>query len=201
MQTIKPMTVSLSILAALSGCAAPPMGPQVQVLPSSNKPFEAFQQDQAICKQFAHDQVSGQADSANEKAVGTAIVGGLLGAGLGAAVGGGHGAGVGAAGGGLLGTAIGASGSQREQISIQQQYDNAYTQCMYAKGNQIAAPPVRTVVQPMVIYQPPPVVYAQPQVIYSQPPVMYAPPPNVVYTTPPAVPPGAPPPPPAPPAP
>jgi hypothetical protein len=174
----------LSTILLLEGCAATPMGPTVQVMPAPNKPFDVFANEQAGCKQYASQQVSGQADEANEKAVGTALLTTALGAGLGAAVGGGRGAGVGAATGGVVGGAIGASGSQHTQGSIQQQYNNAYAQCMYAKGNQVVQPPV-TVVHPAVIYAaPPPVVYAPP------PPVVYGPPPGTVYAAPPPPPQG-----------
>jgi len=69
-----------------------------------------------------------------------------LGAGLGAAIGGGQGAAVGAGTGALAGTAIGAGSTQQAQMSLQQRYDIAYTQCMYSRGNQVpgyqtAAPP------------------------------------------------------------
>jgi uncharacterized protein YcfJ len=122
---------------ALGGCASPPQGPSVGVMPAPNKPFDQFQADQETCKQYAQGQVSGQAQSANNQAVGTAVIGTILGAGLGAAVGGGQGAAVGAASGAVAGTAIGASNSQGAQGSLQQQYDNAYMQCMYSKGNQV----------------------------------------------------------------
>jgi len=193
MPKMKAVALTMSVLLAVTGCAGTPMGPRVQVLPAANKSFEVFQQDQAVCKQYATDQVSGQADSANEKAVGTALVGGVLGAGLGAVIGGGRGAAVGAASGGVLGSAVGAGNSQHQQGGIQQQYDNAYVQCMSAKGNQVPAPPVRTVIQPMVVYPaPPPVVYAPaPTVIYTAPPpVGYAPPPGAVGAPPPPPPPG-----------
>ena len=186
MRYSRTVALSVSVLAILSGCATPPMGPRVQILPTPNKPFEVFQQEQQTCKQYADAQVGGQADAANEKAVGTALLGGALGAGLGAAVGGGHGAGVGAATGGVFGSAVGAGNSQREQIGIQQQYDNAYTHCMYAKGNQVVPPAVRTIVQPVVVYPAPPVVYAPPPgYVVAPPPVVYAPPPGTPNTAPP----------------
>jgi len=128
-------TVSCSFL--LASCATQPMGPTVQVMPGSNKPFQVFAKEQEECKQYASSQVQGQADAANQKAIGATLLGAGLGAGLGAAVGGGQGAGVGAAGGGIVGTAVGAGHSNNAQQGIQQQYDNAYTQCMYAKGNQV----------------------------------------------------------------
>lgn len=60
MQRIKTTTIaSIAALVALAGCAAPPMGPTVAVMPGPNKPFEAFQTDQAVCKQFAEQQVGG----------------------------------------------------------------------------------------------------------------------------------------------
>jgi uncharacterized protein YcfJ len=194
---MKTVAVALSALVMLEGCAATPMGPHVQVMPAANKPFDVFQQEQAYCKQYANNEVSGQADAANEKAVGTALLGGALGAGLGAVVGGGRGAAVGAAAGGTMGTAVGASNSQHGNLPIQQQYDNAYSQCMYAKGNQVIAPPVRTVVQPVYVSPPPAVIYTAPPA-----PVYVAPPPPAPYAppqgqyAPPPPPPGSPPPPP-----
>ena len=68
----------------------------------------------------------------------------LLGAGLGAALGAaagnaGLGAAVGAGGGLLTGTALGARAGQTASYQVQNRYDNAYEQCMYAKGNQVPA--------------------------------------------------------------
>jgi hypothetical protein len=133
---IKPLII-LSSLIILQSCASPPMGPTVQVLPSPTKPFSVFQQDQVDCKAYAQSQVAGQAEAANQKAVGTAVVGTALGAALGAAVGNHQGAGVGAGVGALAGTGVAANGTQAAQQSIQDQYNNAYLQCMYSKGNQV----------------------------------------------------------------
>lgn len=192
MRPTKSVVVTMSTLIALSGCSSTPLGPKVQVLPAANKPFEVFRMEQAECKQYATDQVGDQAENANTRAIGAALIGGALGAGLGAAVGGGRGAAIGAAGGGVVGSAVGASNSQHTQGSIQQQYDNAYTQCMYAKGNQVAQP-VHTVVQPVVVYpQQPTVVYTPPPTVYYAVPPTYAPQPQVQQPQ------AAPPPPPAP---
>jgi uncharacterized protein YcfJ len=137
-----PRTGLIVSLGMLSGCAATPMGPTVQVMPDPNKPFQVFQQDQESCKQYAQSQVQGQADVANRNAVGGALLATGLGAALGAAVGGGNGAGIGAASGAAVGAGGGTAYSQGAQGSIQQQYDNAYMQCMYSKGNQVpGAPP------------------------------------------------------------
>jgi hypothetical protein len=134
----------------LSGCAQTPLGPTVQVMPGPGKSFEAFTYDQAACKQYATDSVAGQAQNANTRAVGAAALTTVLGAGLGAAIGGGHGAGIGAASGALGGTAIGAGMSSGDQGGIQLQYDNAFAQCMYSKGNMVPG------YGPMMVNTPPP---------------------------------------------
>jgi Putative peptidoglycan binding domain len=134
----------------LSGCAQTPMGPTVQVMPGPGKSFDAFQYDQASCKGFAEQSVAGQAQNANTRGVGAAALTTVLGAGLGAAIGGGHGAGIGAASGALGGAGIGAMSSSGVQISIQDQYNNAFAQCMYAKGEMVPG------YGPMMVQTPPP---------------------------------------------
>src|SRR3954468_8269912 len=88
-----------ALAVLLAGCAAPPRGPRVGVMPGANKPFEVFAQEKSMCEQYADSQVRGDAESANNRALGGAVLGTLLGAGLGAAIGGGRGAAIGAAGG------------------------------------------------------------------------------------------------------
>jgi len=121
----------------LAACAQTPMGPTVQVMPGPGKSFDAFQYDQYGCKQFAEQSVAGQAQNANLRGLAVGVVGTALGAGLGGAIGGGRGAGIGAAGGAIGGGALGAGSSANAQVGIQQQYNNAYAQCMYAKGNAV----------------------------------------------------------------
>ena len=121
----------------LSACAQTPMGPTVMVMPGPGKPFDVFQGDQLLCKQFAEQSVAGQAENANMRAVGGAVLTTALGAGLGAAIGGGRGAGIGAASGALGGAGIGAVGSDNANMSIQQRYNIAFAQCMYSRGNQV----------------------------------------------------------------
>lgn len=137
-----PRTAGAAALAAvaLAGCVPTHMGPTVMVVPAPGKPFETFAQEQDLCRGYADVQVSPSRDEANNSAVGAAVLGTALGAGLGAAIGGG-GAAIGAAGGALGGTAIGATNSAYGGWGIQQQYDMAYGQCMYAKGNQVAGFP------------------------------------------------------------
>jgi len=129
-------------LALVAGCAATPLGPTVQVMPGPGKSFDVFQADNASCKAFATEQVKGQADAANQRAVGAAALTTVLGAGLGAATGAafgdaGAGAAIGAAAGATGGAAYGAGNTANDQYGIQVQYDNAFSQCMYAKGEQV----------------------------------------------------------------
>jgi hypothetical protein len=152
--------------ALLAGCAATPMGPTVQVMPGPGKTFDVFQVDNASCKTFAADQVKGQADAANQRAFGTALLTTALGAGVGAAGGSLAGdAGGGAALGGALGAgsgaAIGAANNSGDQMNIQAQYDNAFSQCMYAKGEQVPGyEPVRVASPAPVVAVPDPLVRA-----------------------------------------
>src|ERR1700709_1043465 len=137
MRSLRLSAAVLAPVLLLSACASEPMGPTVGVMPAPGKPFDVFQSDQAICKQFASNEVTGGAQQANNRQVGTAVVGTLLGAGLGAAIGGGRGAAIGAGAGALGGTAVGAGPSQQAQQSLQQRYDLSYAQCMYSRGNQV----------------------------------------------------------------
>ncbi len=164
--------VALSGAMLLQGCVQTPMGPTVQILPAPGKPFEAFQQDQYVCTQYAGQTVQGQAQQANNQAIGGAVLGTVLGAGLGAAVGGRHagrGAAIGAASGAVVGTGIGAGSSANAQGGIQAQYDNAYVQCMVSKGNRLPAPP------PVVVAPPPVLVAPQPYYVQPAPAPYYRP--------------------------
>ncbi len=167
MRTQAIAATGLAGLLLLPGCAQTPLGPTVAVMPNPRKSFDEFQADQAVCKNYAASQVAGQAERANTLGVGTAVLGTALGAGLGAAIGGGQGAAIGAASGALGGTALGAGASGTTQYSIQQQYDNAYAQCQYAKGNQVERPP------PVVVTPPPVVAYPAPGYYYQPPPPVY----------------------------
>ena len=131
---------AVAVLAAailLTACVAPPLGPTIPASPGANKSFDAFAADQAFCQQYAASQTAPAAYAANNQAVGGAILTTALGAALGGAIGGGYGAGIGAASGAALGTVAGASGSGYAQMSLQQQYDVMYAQCMSAHGNSV----------------------------------------------------------------
>lgn len=132
--TLPTACAGIVLTLGLSACVPAKMGPTVQVMPGTGKSFEAFQADQSVCEAYANDQVAGARKQANQEAVGTALVGTALGAGLGAAAGN---AGVGAAAGAAAGTGIAAGNAQSATLTIQQQYDNAYSQCMFSKGHQV----------------------------------------------------------------
>jgi hypothetical protein len=121
----------------LAACVQPPVVPMIPAAPGPNKSFDAFGADQAVCQQYASAQTAPAVAAANNQAVGGAILSTALGAGLGAAFGGGHGAAIGAASGAAFGTVVGASGSSFAQMSVQQQFDILYGQCMAAHGNSV----------------------------------------------------------------
>lgn len=164
----------------LAGCATMPTGPSVLVLPGDNKNFDQFRIDDSICRQYAYEQAGGAQQASQESSVTSAVVGTGLGAAAGAAIGSasgnfGSGAAIGAGIGLLLGSAYGTDAASRAYSAAQRRYDNAYMQCMYAKGNQIpgtrrstrqtdAAPSGQT------SYPPPAANYPPPPPDYSAPP-------------------------------
>lgn len=140
-------SVVLGVVALfIAGCATIPTGPSVLVLPGTGKGFDQFQADDAACRQWALQQTGTTTKQAStESAVTGAAVGTAVGAGLGAAIGAaagspGTGAAVGAGAGLLGGTVVGASNAEAARTSVQQRYDIAYIQCMYAKGNKVPVP-------------------------------------------------------------
>jgi hypothetical protein len=140
----------LLALLVIGGCATIPTGPSVMVLPPPEKPFEVFQAEDAVCKQWAAQQIGlSPQETVNQNTVTGAVAGTVIGAGLGAAIGStsgdmGAGAAIGAASGLLLGTAAGADSARFYGWEAQRRYDIAYMQCMYAKGNQIPGVVTRT---------------------------------------------------------
>ncbi len=144
MKRIDPRAVAaLALVTTLAACVVPPPGPTIPVAPGPGKSFDAFAADQNFCAQYASSQTAGAAAAANNQAVGTALFTTALGAAIGGAVGGGRGAGIGAASGAGLGTVVGANNSAYAQMSLQQQFDTIYGECMMAHGNQVPgfAPP------------------------------------------------------------
>ncbi len=143
MTTIHPRLTMLALLAVVGGCAVTPTGPSVMTLPGSGMTLEQFRNDDIICRQYALDQIGGRTagQASQQSAVTSAAVGTVVGALAGAAIGGdGRGAAVGAGSGLLLGSAMGTDSSRASSTGTQRQYDNAYIQCMYAKGHRVPVP-------------------------------------------------------------
>jgi hypothetical protein len=132
-------TLSLVLAASLTACVSAPTGPTVAVMPREGKPFDLFQQEDLYCRNFAANSVRDTSDAALKEGATSAAIGAALGAVAGAVIQGGNHANVGTgAGVGLLGgAAMGAMNSSGKQNQAQAQYNIAYQQCMYSKGNQV----------------------------------------------------------------
>jgi len=145
-----PKILCFIVLLTLAGCATVPTGPSVLVLPAPGKPFEVFQVDDITCRQWAERQIGiSPQEAMSQSTASGAVVGTMVGAGIGAALGAaagntGAGAAIGAGSGLLVGTSSGASAGQYYGYEAQRRYDNAYLQCMFAKGNQIPGAGQRT---------------------------------------------------------
>jgi hypothetical protein len=157
--------LGLVCLIGLTACVSAPQGPHVAVMPTPGKPLDLFAAEDQYCRGYAQQSLG--PDTRSETAVGTAVVGTLLGAAVGSALSGRHynNTGAGAATGLMMGTMIGAGNSAQEGRSAQQRYDIAYEQCMVSKNNQPSqryhrsSPPAVVVVPqtaPAPYYPPPP---------------------------------------------
>jgi len=157
-----PLMAMLVLGCFLSGCATIPPGPSVLVMPGGGKSFETFQADDATCRSWAQNQAGWQAnETVNQNLAGGAIAAGALGAAAGALIGAasgnaGPGAAIGAGAGLLAGSAMALNPAYGAGWEVQRRYDNAYQQCMYAKGNQIPAALQRPVRQSRYLPPPPP---------------------------------------------
>jgi hypothetical protein len=186
--------LAVAALLALSGCVTVPSGPNVMVLPGTQKPFDVFRAEDIDCRNYAMTSIGGQEGQqvAANSAVSSAAVGTLLGAAVGAAIGApagqaGQGAAIGAGTGLLFGSAAGSNAYAMSSYEMQRRYDNAYVQCMYAKGNQV---PVAAQPRPYG----PPTAYAPPPQAYPPPPQQYPSPAPQAYPSTPSSYPSAPPP-------
>jgi hypothetical protein len=141
MRTYNRIIVIAFTMLVVGGCATIPTGPSVMVLPPPGKPFDLFQAEDGMCRQWARQQIGlTPQQTANQNTAAGAAVGTAIGAGLGAAIGAasgqaGAGAVIGAASGLLIGTSSGASSGEAYGWEAQRRYDIAYQQCMYANGN------------------------------------------------------------------
>ena len=131
--------LTLPIILLLTACATVPNGPSAMALPGSGKNFDQFRYDDSSCRQFAHEQIGGTTanQASSDSFAKSAVVGTALGAAIGAAVDGGRGAGAGAATGLFIGSLIGVDEGNASSYRTQRHYDNAYIQCMYAKGHRV----------------------------------------------------------------
>jgi outer membrane lipoprotein SlyB len=128
-------------------------------MPGKGKSYEAFQRDDQYCQSSAQQAIGYQSpgEAANQAALGSAAVGTALGALAGAAIGSvaghvGTGAALGAGTGLVAGSAVGTGNARAAGGSLQVRYDTVYAQCMTAKGNRVAGPPVA---EPVYGYPPP----------------------------------------------
>lgn len=130
---------SVGAALLLGACTTlPPSGPSVMVLPGTGKTFDQFRFDDNDCRLYSGQQTGATPEAAAvDSGARSAVIGTLLGAAAGAAINGSRGASVGAGTGLLLGGSAGASSANASAYGIQQRYDVAYTQCMYAKGHRV----------------------------------------------------------------
>jgi len=169
---MKTLALVISSALVISGCTTIPDGPSRMALPGTGKSFDQFRYDDSTCQQYSLEQSGISASKAgNDSMAKSAVVGTAAGAVLGAVVRGRDGAAIGAGTGLLVGAAAGSDAAAQSSYTVQQRYDNAYTQCMYAKGHRVpvsgnlittqarpavAAPPVNTPPPPSRVYYPPP---------------------------------------------
>ena len=108
-------------------------------MPREWKPFEVFKKDYQECREFAQNSVQDGNAAALKAGAISAATGAAIGAAAGAMYQGGSGpnVGTGAAIGMVGGAAVGAMGASNKETQAQTQYNTAYQQCMYAKGNQV----------------------------------------------------------------
>jgi hypothetical protein len=135
-----------STFVSLTACVSAPTGPTIAIMPREGKPFEVFQQEDQQCRGFAANSIKDSGNAALKDAATSAAVAAALGAAAGAVIGGGSSANVGTGAGiGLLGGAgIGAMNASGKENQAQTQYNIAYQQCMYSKGNQVPSYPARS---------------------------------------------------------
>jgi hypothetical protein len=160
-------TTNIAVLAlcgSLAACATYPTGPSMMALPGNGVSFDQFRADDYQCQSYAQQSIGLQSpqqsasnSGVNSAAVGTAVgaaAGALLGAASGNA---GAGAAIGAGSGLILGSAAGTDAYASSGYMAQQRYDDAYIQCMYAKGHQVPVPAsVANYQQPAPSYIAPP---------------------------------------------
>jgi hypothetical protein len=85
---LKKWVMLILVLGVVSACATVPTGPSVMVMPGAGKPFDQFQLDDMVCRQYAQQQIGmAPEQAATESAVNTAVLGTAIGAAVGAGAG------------------------------------------------------------------------------------------------------------------
>ena len=133
---------SLAGALLLSGCVVLPTAPMVTVLPGQTKGFDQFRIDEGYCRGYAQSIVAGPTQAASNTAAANAAASTAFGAATGAIIGSasgsaGPGAAIGAGAGLLFGSLASANALGYSSYQLQRQYDGAYIQCMYARGNRV----------------------------------------------------------------
>jgi hypothetical protein len=139
MKLVRVALLAAAVVAA-AGCTTIPTGPSQMALPGTGKGFDQFRGDDGSCRQYAYETIGGQTatNAQVDSGVKSTVAGAAIGALIGAAVAGGHGAAVGAGVGGGAGALAGVGAADASGYESQRRYDNAYTQCMYARGHRVA---------------------------------------------------------------
>jgi hypothetical protein len=130
----------VAALLLLAGCVTVPTGPSLPAMPGSRTAWDQFQADDFSCRAFAANRSGIPAEAAASAGVGSAVAGTAIGAAIGGLLGGSEGAAVGAGMGLFTGSVVGAGNAQIAGSVVQQRYDGAYYQCMYAAGHRVPAP-------------------------------------------------------------
>lgn len=153
------MRISLLALPVLlTACVSIPSGPSITSLPGTGKSFDQFRADDFECRQYARNTIDGTspADAQTDSAVKSGAVGAVVGGLAGAAIGGSsEGAAAGAGVGLLVGAMAGSEAATASGYNVQQRYDSAYVQCMYARGNRVPMATAPRSVSPRPRYYPP----------------------------------------------
>jgi len=142
---MKRTVLTLALISSLAACVSAPTGPTIAIMPREGKPFEVFQQDDQQCREFATNAIKDTSNAALKEGATSAAIAAALGAAAGAVIQGGSSQNIGTGAGiGLLGgAAMGAMNSSGKQNQAQVQYNIAYQQCMYSKGNQVPSYPTQ----------------------------------------------------------
>lgn len=131
--------LTLLAIGLITACVSAPTGPTITIMPREGKSFEEFKKEDEECRAFAAKAVrEGNTAALKEGAISTAT-GAAIGAAAGALYQGGSSSnvGTGAAIGMVGGAAVGAMAASSKETQAQTQYNTAYQQCMYTKGNQV----------------------------------------------------------------